>query len=66
MERRVSIVPGVRPLALLRLPADFFAAPRDPDAPEPLHLEFPRRGPGFRLTGCPVRQTAFRAALAEY
>src|SRR5690349_13877452 len=65
MERMTSL-PGIRPLALARLPADFFAPPRDPAAPEPLRLEWPRRGTEFRLTGCPARQAAFRAALAEY
>lgn len=63
---RLTTLPGVRPLALARLPADFFAPPRDPTAPEPLRIEWPRRGTAFRLTGCPVRQAAFRAALAEY
>lgn len=65
MERRVSSVPGIRPLALPRLPADFFLAPRDPAAPGPLSLEWPRRGP-FRLKGDPARHEAFRAAWAEY
>jgi hypothetical protein len=65
MERIVSL-PGIRPLALARLPADFFAPPRDPMAPEPLRLEWPRRGTGFRLLGDPALQRDFRAALAEY
>lgn len=59
-------LPGIRPLALPRLPADFFAPPRDPAAPAPLGLEWPRRGTAFRLTGCPAQQAAFRAALADY
>ena len=63
---RVTSLPGIRPLALPRLPADFFAPPRDPAAPEPLGLEWPRRGAAFRLSGCPTLQAAFRAALAEY
>src|SRR5215208_6557972 len=63
---RMSSLPGIRPLALARLPADFFAPPRDPAAPEPLRLEWPRRGSQFRLTGYPARQAAFRIALAEY
>lgn len=66
MDRRTATVPGIRPLVLPRLPADFFAAPRDPASPEPLHLEFHRRGAGFRLTGDAGLQAAFRAALAEY
>ncbi|MDO9709609.1 hypothetical protein [Paracraurococcus lichenis] len=61
----MSLMPGIRPLALPRLPADFFLAPRDPAAPEPLRLEWPRRGP-FRLKGDPSRHEAFRAAFAEY
>lgn len=63
---RLSTLPGIRPLALARLPADFFAPPRDPQAPEPLRLEWPHRGAAFRLTGCPSLQAAFRAALVEY
>ena len=66
MERRLSLVPGIRPLALPGLPADFFTAPRDPAAPEPVRLEWPRRGPGFRLSGDAAGQAAFRAALAAY
>lgn len=66
MERRLQTVPGVRPLFLPRLPADFFLAPRDPAAPEPLRIEWHRRGPGFRLGGDPSRHEAFRAAYAEY
>ncbi|RAI58573.1 hypothetical protein [Roseicella frigidaeris] len=62
----MTSLPGIRPLALPRLPADFFAPPRDPAAPEPLSLEWPRRSGVFRLAGCPARQAAFRAALAEY
>jgi hypothetical protein len=62
----ITRLPGIRPLALLRLPADFFAPPPDPAAPAPLGLEWPRRGAAFRLTGCPKLQAAFRAALAEY
>ncbi len=54
---------GVRPLALLGLPADFFAPPA---APAPLRLEWPRRGPGPRLSGDAGLQAAFRQALAEY
>jgi hypothetical protein len=65
MERRIT-VPGIRPLALPRLPADFFLSPRDPAAPEPLRLEWPRRGGAPRLSGCPSLQAAFRAALAAY
>jgi hypothetical protein len=63
---RMSTLPGIRPLLLSRLPADFFASPRDPAAPEPLRLEFPRRGAGFRLHGDAGLQASFRAALAEY
>src|SRR4051794_18067982 len=63
---RMSSLPGIRPLVLSRLPAEFFASPRDPAAPEPLRLDFPRRGPGFRLQGDAGLQAAFRAALAEY
>ncbi len=63
---RMSSLPGIRPLVLSRLPADFFASPRDPATPEPLRLEWPRRGPGFRLHGDAALQAAFRAALAEY
>jgi len=59
-------LPGIRPLALPRLPADFFAPVPDPSAPAPLGLEWPRRGAAFRLTGCPTRQAGFRAALAAY
>ncbi|MCB4821787.1 hypothetical protein [Roseicella aerolata] len=59
-------LPGIRPLALPRLPADFFAAPRDPAAPQPLRLDWHRRGPGFRLQGDAALQQAFRAALADY
>ncbi|MBK1662029.1 hypothetical protein [Paracraurococcus ruber] len=59
-------VPGIRPLVLPRLPADFFLAPRDPAAPEPLRLEWPKRGPGFKLAGDPAKHAAFRAAVAEY
>src|SRR4051812_26889831 len=62
----ITRLPGIRPLALPRLPADFFAPPPDPAAPAPLGLEWARRGAAFRLTGCPLRQAAFRAALAEY
>lgn len=62
----MSAVPGIRPLALPRLPADFFLAPRDPSAPEPLRIEWHRRGPGFRLKGDPGKHEAFRAAVAEY
>ena len=62
----ITRLPGIRPLALPRLPADFFAPPPDPAAPAPLGLEWPRRGATFRLTGCPLCQAAFRAALAEY
>jgi hypothetical protein len=63
MEHRLSARPGLRPLALCGLPADFFVAPRDPAA---LRLDWPRRGPGFRLSGDADLQAAFRLALAEY
>jgi hypothetical protein len=66
MERRMTIVAGLRPLALFGLPADFFVPPRDPAAPEPLRLEWPRRGPGPRLHGDAGLQAAFRTALADY
>ena len=62
----ITRLPGIRPLALPRLPADFFAPVPDPSAPAPLGLEWPRRGAAFRLTGCPTRQAGFRAALAAY
>jgi len=62
----ITRLPGIRPLALPRLPADFFAPVPDPSAPAPLGLEWPRRGAAFRLTGCPTRQASFRAALAAY
>ena len=62
----ITRLPGIRPLALPRLPADFFAPAPDPAAPVPLGLEWPRRGAAFRLTGCPKLQAGFRAALAEY
>jgi len=62
----ITRLPGIRPLALPRLPADFFAPVPDPAAPTPLGLEWPRRGTAFRLTGCPTRQAEFRAALAAY
>lgn len=63
---RISTLPGIRPLALPRLPADFFASPRDPAAPEALRLDWPRRGNTWRLTGDAALQCGFRAALAEY
>lgn len=66
MERRTSVVPGIRPLALPRLPADFFLPPCDPSAPEKLRIEWPKRGPGFRLKGDPARHDAFRTAVAAY
>ncbi|MFZ4410695.1 MAG: hypothetical protein ACOYOH_25350 [Paracraurococcus sp.] len=62
----ITRLPGIRPLALPRLPADFFAPVPDPSAPAPLGLEWPRRGAAFRLTGCPTRQAGFRTALAAY
>jgi len=65
MEHRVTMA-GVRPLALRGLPADFFAPPRDPAAPEPLAIAWPRRGSAFRLSGDAGLQTEFRAALAAY
>jgi len=66
MERRVSTVAGLRPLALHGLPADFFEAPCDPAQPEPLAISWPRRGGAFRLTGDAGLQAQFRAALAAY
>ncbi|MCO6418174.1 hypothetical protein JYK14_18685 [Siccirubricoccus sp. KC 17139] len=66
MERRMTPLAGVRPLALLGLPADFFVPPPDPAAPEKLRLEWPRRGKGPRFHGDAGLQAAFRQALAEY
>ena len=64
MEHRTTLA-GIRPLALSRLPADFFAPQPDPAAPEKLAMVWPPRGP-FRLTGDAALQTEFRAALAAY
>jgi len=62
----MTTLAGLRPLVLPRLPADFFAPKPDPSAPAPLRLDWPRRGPGPRLTGDAGLQAAFCAALAEY